>query len=809
MSRKSKPGNYRKNKKKTKGGGYGWLLFQLLIILLFCSAAYVIWLDHRIRTEFEGKKWSLPARVYASPLELYAGLPIDLSSVEKQLQALGYRHVHQPQQPGEYIKEGPRLKFVSRDFEFWDGEETSRIISLFFSHDHLDTLVEFSTGDPVPLLRLEPELIGKIYPEHHEDRILIAYDEVPPLLIDSLIAIEDKNYFRHAGIDPKGILRAAWTNLRSGDVKQGGSTLTQQLVKNFFLTHERTFWRKFNEMIMAILLELHYSKAEILAAYVNEIYLGQQGALGVHGFGTAAEFYFARPLNELRVDQLALLVGLVKGASYYNPRKHPERAKERRNLVIRLMLEQGYLDKEDADKAIAAPLDVVSSPNWSSAKYPAYLELVSRQLQVDYKPEDLKTEGLRIFTTLNPHYQEIAEQAVRQRLSRLEKGRNLPGNSLQAAGIISSVETGEVLALIGGRDRNVTGFNRALDARRPIGSLIKPAIYLTALSQPEKYNVLTELLDAPIILKQPDGSSWMPRNYDGEVHGDLPLHVALERSYNLATVRLGMELGMEQIRPTLRRLGIDGRIPDYPSVYLGALELTPLQVTQMYQTLASNGFQVPLRAIREVLDKDGNPLQRYPLDIKQTLDSKAVHITNFLLTEVVSKGTARSLSQRLPDLMPLAGKTGSTNDLKDSWFAGFGDNVLAVIWLGRDDNTPAGLTGASGALQVWIDMMQEIKPQSLSLIPPEGVSWVPVLDGGRLIDDCPGAQNYPFIEPYLPPAISCPLTRQYPYNEGIGTGAIPGTIPRTAPESRRTEPQPETKPEKPKKKEWSIFDIFR
>lgn len=809
MPRKSKRSNSLKNNKKTASGGYGWLLFQLLVIFLFCSAAYIIWLDHRIRTEFEGKKWSLPARVYASPMELYAGVQIDLSTVEKQLQSSGYRHVHQPQRPGEYIKEGPRLKFVSRDFEFWDGRETSRNVSLLFSHDHLEALVDFSTGDSIPVLRLEPELIGKIYPEHHEDRVLITYDEVPPLLIDSLIAIEDKNYFRHFGVDPRGILRAAWINLRTGDVRQGGSTLTQQLVKNFFLTHERTYWRKFNEMIMAILLERHYTKQEILAAYVNEIYLGQRGTLGVHGFGTAADFYFARPLNELRVDQLALLVGLVKGASYYNPRKHPERAKERRDLVIQLMLEQGYLDQASADKAIAAPLDVVASPGWSSAKYPAYLELVGRQLQADYKTEDLKSEGLRIFTTLNPQYQDIAEQAVKQRLASLEKNRNLPANSLQAAVVVSSVETGEILALIGGRERSVTGFNRALDAKRPIGSLIKPAIYLTALSQPEKYNVLTELLDAPVILNQPDGSTWMPNNYDGEAHGALPLHVALERSYNLATVRLGMELGMDKIRPTLRQLGIDDHVPDYPSVYLGALELTPVQVAQMYQTLASNGFQIPLRAIREVLDKDGNPLQRYPLDIKQTFDSRAVHITNYLLTEVVNNGTARSLSERLPHLLPLAGKTGTTNDLKDSWFAGFGDNILAVVWLGRDDNTPAGLTGAGGALQVWTDMMQDIKPQPLTLIPPEGVAWVPVLDGRRLIDDCPGSRTYPFIEPYLPPAISCPLTRQYPYNESVGPATIPGTIPRTVPESRSAEPRTETKPQKPKKKEWSIFDIFR
>lgn len=791
MPRKSKRYNRRKNKKKVTFRINGWILFQLLLIGFFCSAAYVLWLDHRIRTEFEGKKWSLPARVYASPLELYSGLRIDRSTVEQQLRNVGYRRNDRLHQPGEFTKAGNTLSLVSREFEFWDGRENSRKISLNFAHDSLHTIVDISTGDPVPIVRLEPELIGKIYPEHHEDRILVAYDEVPPVLLDALIAVEDRNYFRHAGIDPKGILRAAWANLLSGDVKQGGSTLTQQLVKNFFLTHERTLWRKFNEMIMAILLERRYSKSEILFAYLNEVYLGQQGAQGIHGFGTAAEFYFARPLSELRLDQLALLAGLVKGASHYNPRKHPDRARKRRDLVIRQMLEQGYLDEKIAERALAAPLDIAASPGWSGAKYPAYLDLVSRQLQLDYQPEDLRTEGLRIFTTLNPRYQNIAEHAVRERLAKLEQGKNLSDHSLQTAVIISSVETGEILALIGGRDRNIAGFNRALVAKRPIGSLIKPAIYLAALSQPDKYNVLTELLDAPVLLKQHDGSNWMPDNYDGKAHGKVPLRVALEKSYNLATVHLGLELGIQRIRSTLKHLGVDARVPDYPSVYLGALELSPFQVTQMYQTLASNGFQIPLRAIREVLDKDGQPLQRYSLDIRQTLDSKAIHITNFLLTEVVRDGTARSLSARLPDLMPLAGKTGTTNDLKDSWFAGFGDNVLAVVWVGRDDNKPAGLTGAGGALQVWTDIMQIIRPQPLSLIAPEGVSWVPVLNDQRLSTACPGARSFPFIEPYLPMAISCNDIMQPGMPARIQTESKPGTVDRS------------------QKKSWSIFDIFR
>ena len=750
------------------------------MICLFCSAAYVIWLDHRIRTEFEGKRWLLPASVFASPTELYSGLQIDHRMIERQLRTTGYRLVNQPHHPGEYAKAGGTLKIFTRNFEFWDGMERSRRIRLEFDGSELTNLGEEGSGKSIPLMRLEPELIGKIYPDHHEDRVLVAYDDIPPLLIDAIVAVEDRNYFDHVGIDFKGILRAAWTNLLSGNVKQGGSTITQQLVKNFFLTHERTVWRKINEIIMSLLLESHYSKSEILEAYINEIYLGQHGLLAIHGFGTAARYYYSRPLNELRPDQLALLVALVRGASFYNPRKHPDRALSRRNLIIMQLLKQGYIDNDTANMSKAAPLDITTSHGWSNAKYPDYMELVSRQLLKEYRLEDLKTEGLRIFTTLNPVFQDIAEKAVKQRLTRYEQDHKLSANTIQVAGIISSVETGEILALIGGRDSVNVGFNRALDAYRPVGSLIKPVIYLAALSQPEKYNVLTLLKDLPVNLKQPNGMDWMPDNYDGKAHGDVPLHTALEHSYNLATVRLGLELGINPIRNELNKLGIHKDVPDYPSVYLGSLELSPLQVTQIYQTLASNGFQIPLRSIREVLDKNGKPLQRFELGITQTIDSKAVFITNYLLSRVVKYGTARSVSARLPDMLPLAGKTGTTNDLRDSWFAGFGDNLLAVIWLGRDDNKPAGLTGASGALQVWIDIMKNIRPQPLSLSPPDGISMQKVASNRRVKNNCPGTDTFPFFEKYLPPAAGCNTAK--PDN--------PDAVP--------TEQKP-----------WSIFDIFR
>ena len=747
MPRKSKR-TQRSHKRSNSARGL-WLL-QMFIIFFFCSATYVIWMDHRIRTEFEGKRWSLPARVYARPLELYSGLKISRHALVQELQSLGYHRVQRPSTPGEYVSAGEKLEFINRTFEFWDGVEPSRRILLRFAGDQILDLEDLSGAEPVPVVRIDPLLIGKIYPEHKEDRALVAYEDVPQLLVDSLIAVEDRHFFSHFGIDPVGILRAGWVNIRTGSIRQGGSTLTQQLIKNFFLSQERTFWRKFNELIMSLLLEWHYSKREILSAYINEVYLGQHGALGIHGFGTAAEFYFSRPLNELRVDQIALLVGLVRGASYYNPRSHPDRARQRRNLVIEQMLELGYLNAGQANDALSASLDIAESPGWSSAKYPAYQELVRRQLLHDYQPEDLRTEGLRIFTTLDPHYQDIAETAVRERLSRLEQERGLKKGTIQVAGVITSIETGEILALIGDRQEEITGFNRALDARRPIGSLIKPAVYLTALSQPDRYNVLSILADQPVSIKQKNGQTWKPKNYDGEVHGDIPLHSAIANSYNLATVQLGMQLGIPRIKTTLEQLGVDIKIPEYPSLLLGSLELSPLQVAQMYQTMASNGFQIPLRTIREVSDKHGKPLQRFSLDIKRTIDSRAIFITNFLLTEVVNNGTARSLAARLPAMMPLAGKTGTTDELRDSWFAGFGDNILAIIWLGRDDNQPAGLTGASGALTVWTDIMQKINPQPLSLTPPEGVVMVKIIHGMRTQEECPWAKSFPFIEPYLP-----------------------------------------------------------
>jgi len=749
-------GRKKKRKKKTStlsrlrnNSTIVWWI-QVATIILFCTASYFLWLDHRILTKFEGHRWKLPARIFASPLELYSGLNINKLKLKQELDTLGYHQVNQLTAPGEYQLSANSIGLANRSFRFWDGVEKSRQILVSFTDDRIDSLVDFYSSNDISLVRLDPQLIGKIYPDHNEDRVLIPYENVPPVLVDTIIAVEDRNFYNHIGVDPKGILRAIWVNIRETSLKQGGSTLTQQLVKNFYLSQERTFWRKFNELIMSILLEWRYSKSEILAAYINEVYLGQHGARAIHGFGTAAEYYFTRPLQELNASQIALLVGLIRGASYYNPRRNPERSLQRRNLVLKMMFGQGILTGSEYKKAKSADLQVLKQPGWSSAKYPAFLDLVVRQLRRDYRPEDLRSAGLRIFTTLNPIYQDIADKAVQRRLKILEAQKNLTRDVIETAAVIAHVDTGEILAMVGGRDTQISGFNRALDAKRPIGSLIKPAVYLTALLKPEKFNVLSLLKDTSVRIKQNDGSIWSPKNYSGKVHGDVCLYKALAKSYNLATIRLGMQVGVEDVIKTLRQLGITNEIPAYPSLFLGTLELSPLQVTQIYQTLASGGFQVPLKTIREILDKSGRPLQRYSMDIKQTIDPRSVFLVRFLLSEVVKNGTAKALLNRLPGKIPLAGKTGTTNDLRDSWFAGFGDNILSVIWIGRDDNRAAGLTGAEGALQVWADIMANIDVQPLTLNPPHGVHWTDSVGDIEGAASETIAKRFPFIEPHAP-----------------------------------------------------------
>jgi penicillin-binding protein 1B len=706
------------------GGLFGWLIRWGLLLGLVVGLGLFLYgthLDRVVRVKFEGKRWALPARVYARPLELYVGRKLSDEVLKGELDRLDYRSLNPPAKPGTYARQAGHFLIHTRPFRFWDGEEPERTLELVIADGKIQSLTDAGGGPAPILLRLDPALVASIYPAHNEDRVLLRRQDIPDLLVKALVAVEDRNFFEHAGLDPKAIGRAMLQNARAGAVVQGGSTLTQQLVKNFYLSQERTLVRKLNEALMAVLLDLRYPKDAILEAYANEIYLGQDGSRAIHGFGLASQFYFDRPVDQLGVPEIALLIALVKGPSLYDPRRHPERALERRNLVIDLMLEGQVLTAGQAEAAKRTPLGVRDGGGRPSGDFPSFLQLVRRQLQRDYAEADLQSEGLGIFTTLDPLVQAQAEKAVRERLPKLEKSKGMKAGTLESAAVVTSVAGGEVLAVVGGREASYAGFNRALDADRSIGSLIKPVVYLAALSQPDRYSLTSGVADAPVSLKV-GNSFWQPHNYDGKSHGTVPLYKALAKSYNLATVNVGLAVGVKRIAELLQQLGVTRKIQVVPSLLLGATALSPLEVAQVYQTIAAGGFRAPLRAIREVIDAKGRPLNRYPLAVEQVAPSSAVFLTTWAMQQVVKQGTATALMKVLPAGMTVAGKTGTTDELRDSWFAGFSGDKVAVVWVGRDDNKPAGFPGGAGALPVWGDMMAVLENQPLGDVPPEGVT---------------------------------------------------------------------------------------
>lgn len=718
----------------------GWLLLLIVLVVAGWSA----WLAWTAQHEFRAHQWTVPARVYARALELYPGKDMDADLLVAELQRLGYARRTHPDVAGSYSVDGNRVAFITRPFRFWDGEQPSLPVVAVFAGSKLREL-QGSGGEEHRLIRLDPPLIGSLFPKTGEDRILVRLGEVPPQLLELLLATEDRRFHEHHGVDPRSVARALGVNVAAGEVKQGGSTLTQQLVKNFYLTPERTFIRKANEAVMALAIDASFEKEEILEAYLNEVYLGQDGQRAIHGFGLASYFYFQKPLRELAPEEMALLVALIRGPSQYDPRRYPERALERRNLVLGTAVERGVLEPQLAETAAREPLRVSDKPPQGTSYYPAFMELLKDQLRREYDENDLTSEGLQVFSTLDPTVQLAAERALTQGLARLEADRGHSPGSLDGAIVVTGIEGAEVHAVVGGRDARFAGFNRATSAVRPIGSLIKPFVYLSALKKPSEWTLVSPLDDSPVEVALPDGSVWRPGNYQGEYHGTVPLLQALAGSYNAATVRVGMRTGVAETIRNLQASGF-GRTPNaYPSVLLGALTMTPVEVAQIYNTLAGGGFRSNLSTIREVLHPNGAPLQRYPLEVSGSLDPKAVYLLNRALQQVTTDGTAAAAGRALR--VTIAGKTGTTDDFRDSWFAGYSGDRLAITWVGRDDNAPTGLTGASGALPVWTRLMQDVARESFRPIKPSGIDevWVDMRTLQRATEQCAGAQQLPFI----------------------------------------------------------------
>ena len=724
--------------------GFAWLGLASLA----AAAAAALWLLHqdlRIRRDFNDALWQQPAHVYGRALELHAGAAVGPEDLRRELETLQYR-IGRWDGPGAARSDGDSWRVHTRGFAFASGYEGPRRLRIRFAGSGVSSLSD-DAGAPLELARLAPRRIGGIYTARLEDRALLKVERAPPMLLAALLAVEDREFPAHFGVSPRAIARAALANLRAGALVQGGSTITQQLVRSLWLGPERRVARKLKEMCMAMLLETHFDKARIMEAYLNEVYLGQDGPRAIHGFGLASRHYFNLPLDGLATHQLALLVGLVKGPSRYNPWQFPERALARRDLVLSLLRDFGALSPAAARSAQARPLDVNAAPGEQLTTYPAYLDLVRRQLRRDYRQQDLATEGLRVFTHFDPAAQSQIERSVDVTFSRL--ARDFPDRNmdrLEVAAVAVDPHNGEVRALVGGRQPRYAGFNRALDAERPVGSLIKPAIYLTALERAERYHLASLLDDAPFSIKMEDDQRWEPKNLGDAYHGRVPLYMALARSFNVSSARLGLSLGIGEVANTLRRLGVRRELPVVPAMLLGAWSLTPLEVAEMYQTIASGGFHSPLRAVRAVADRNGRLLKSFPLRVREAFDAQTMYLLRYALWQVMRAGTGRSAYWRLPAETAVAGKTGTSDDQRDSWTAGFADNMLAVFWLGFDDNAPTPLTGSRGAMRLWTEFMLRAGAESLDMSAPRGIGhgWFDPRTGARTANRCPDAVRLPY-----------------------------------------------------------------
>lgn len=698
---------------------YGPFALGAIGAILIVLTLWIFSLDRQIRQQFEGRRWTLPAKVYAQPLELYAGQALTANDLQRELERLGYQHNSKLTSAGNFSRNDNRIDMVLRPFRFVDGQRAQFTVSVRFADQHIEQLWD-AKGQDVAVLRLDPLLIGSIYPTQGEDRIIVTPQETPALLPAALKIVEDRRFDSHFGIDVRGIARAIWVDLKSGSFDQGASTLTQQLVRSYFLNNRQTFSRKITEAIMAILLEVHFTKDDLMNAYINEINLAQEGTRAIQGFGLASQFYFGKPLAELQLHEIALLVTEVRGANYYNPRRNPKRALARRNLILDLLAEHNVVSKADAAYAKQQPLSLVNSGAGArSTYYPAFLDFVRRTLRRDYKESDLTEAGLTVFSTLDPHVQAAAETALVTQLQRLDKNSKRKDTQLEGAVVVTSPANGEVVAIVGGRNVSYSGFNRALDAKRSMGSLVKPIIYLTAIES-GRYNAATIVNDVPVTLKLTNGKNWVPQNYERNSNGPVPLVRALAQSLNLATVNLGMDVGLPKIADEFTKLGLEQRPQPVPAMLLGAVSAAPLDVASIYNSLANGGFHTPLRAVRAVVDEKGEPLKAFPLEVTPVADPLAVYQVDRMMVEVMQRGTGASARAKLGDLV-VAGKSGTSSDYRDSWFAGFSGSHVTVAWMGYDDNEPTRYSGSTGALSIWSDIMAGIETTSWNQPLPEGL----------------------------------------------------------------------------------------
>ena len=728
------------------------LALAVLIIVFVISLAVIAIIDSRVTNKLEGVLWTVPAKVYSRSLDLAEGLSINKSNLLRELKMLSYSEKKSPTKPGEYFYNKNNLNIFLRGYE----DQNSGLFEIFIRDGRVEKITN-QLGLSVDLVKLEPVAIGGMYPSHMEDRVLVSWPQVPSILIETILSVEDQNFFNHKGISLKSISRAFFTNVKAGDIEQGGSTITQQLAKNLFFSPEQTIKRKVMEAIAALLIEFHYSKEEILLAYINDVFLAQSGKRAVHGFGMGAQHFFGTSLMNLETDQIALLVGMLKGPSLYNPRRNPNNATNRRNLVLKILHRGGYISLSSLEEMKKRPLRVVPPSFRSETRYPAFHDLVRLELRENYQDSELRTQGLRIQTNLDPVLQESLESSIKKTKIELVNKYGNKLNELEGAAIAVDIISGEIKAVVGSSSPSKFGFNRSINAIRPIGSLVKPFIYLTALNKYDEYT-LTTILDDSKLSVESGGEIWEPNNFDKQYHGKIPLHVALWQSYNIASARLGMELGYDSVQETFSKLGINKTIERYPSLFIGSFEMSPFDAIQSYQVIAADGFYSPLRSIRDIKDLKGEIDLSYPYKIEQRIRPEPLHLLKFAMKQTFISGTARGYPRKKIESWQAGGKTGTSDDQRDSWFVGFAGDLLVLVWLGFDDNRPTPLTGRSGALEVWKNFIDDIQPTAVqgNNFPRIKYVWVDKKDGLLSGEKCRNSLLVPFIngtEPNTIPAV--------------------------------------------------------
>ena len=720
------------------------LAFLLLLLLTF----YLIYLDSKISKKFSGQKWQVPAQIYARSLELVPGKVLTQPQLIAQLDALQYQRNPALSAPGQYSVSRNHVSIYRRAFTYIDGYEAAQLFSVEFNRSGINRIMQRQQQDAVNFARLEPQLVEHLVAAQQEDRELVRLEQVPELFKDTLLLVEDREFYHHHGVSPLSVLRALWINITAGRTVQGGSTLTQQLAKNMYLSSDRTLWRKANEALIALVLDYRFNKDQILEAYINEVFVGQNYANAVHGFGLGSRFYFGKPLSELQPAEYALMIGLLKGPSYFDPRRNPQRAQQRRDVVLRLMFEQHLLNRQQYEQAVQQPVAVVPRGQYLNSGYAAYLDAVKKELrQLSISPE-YRDQGIKVFTYLDTQAQRAAEQALQMQLAPLDP-------DLQAAMVVVNYQQAEIIAMVGSKDGVQGGFNRAVDARRQIGSIIKPVIYLEALAQRGRYTLGSRLEDNPIRLRSND-QDWQPQNFDKQYRGNVSLIDALANSLNIPTVRLGLQLGLPAVSDGLRKLGLNRKVKLHPAALLGAIELSPLEVSQLYQTLANNGRHQQITTLYAITDSNGHVLHMRDHQLTQRYNDAEIYLLQYALMQAAKTGTAKVLNRQFPGVT-LAGKTGTSSDYRDSWFSGFDQQTLTTVWLGRDDNKTIGLTGATGALGVFSRYHSLQPPDPLVRAMPEQVSLqaFSVNSGYAQAQNCLNILLLPAISVEMPVMTQC------------------------------------------------------